>query len=303
MLLGVFLNCILYGVSMLDPTLRLRNRRDARWIKIFVLYLLFCETLNTACDTGMVYEPLIVHYDTQSRTTQVMISTPVQLFIAWRVKITSKSTVLPATISLFAIVSFVGGIATSVSVARSNEYPFFPKILGAMTTWLASSAAANVAITASLAHKLVCRRTRLAATDDLIDRIIQVTVHTGLITTVFSLIDVTLPAIVADTTVNYIWDFALSKLYSNSLLSILNARGGWKATSTFRDNALFGRETGGESMARSRTQIQVEIVTVHDRHVDRLENMVPMVLDSAACDHHEDSASAITIAQNVVDKV
>ncbi|KAF8452241.1 hypothetical protein L210DRAFT_3660565 [Boletus edulis BED1] len=268
MLLGVFLNCILYGVSMLDPTLKLRNRRDARWIKIFVLYLLFCETLNTACDTGMVFEPLIVHYgdstpaygineDTQSRTTQVMISTPVQLFIAWRVKITSKSTVLPATISLFAIVSFVGGIATSVSVARSNEYPFFPKILGAMTTWLASSAAANVAITASLAHKLLCRRTRLAATDDLIDRIIQVTVHTGLITTVFSLIDDAVPDSFCSFR-NYIWDFALSKLYSNSLLSILNARGGWKATSTFRDNALFGRETGGESMARSRTQVLFE---------------------------------------------
>ncbi|KAG6373662.1 hypothetical protein JVT61DRAFT_6328 [Boletus reticuloceps] len=233
-----------------------------------------------------------------------MISTPVQLFIAWRVKIMSKSIVLPAIISLFAIASFAGGIATSVSVARSNEYPLFSKNLGAMTTWLVSSAAANVVITASLAHKLLRRLTRLAATDDLIDRIIQLTVHTGLTTTVFSLIDVTLPVIVADTTVNYIWDFALSKLYSNSLLSILNARGGWKATSTFRDNALFGRETGGESMARSRTQIQVEIVTVHDHHVDRLENMVPtVVLDSAACDHHEDSASAITIGQNVVDKV
>ena len=35
-----------------------------------------------------------------------MISFPVQLFIAWHVKVMSKSRVLPAIISLFAIASF-----------------------------------------------------------------------------------------------------------------------------------------------------------------------------------------------------
>lgn len=54
---------------------------------------------------------------------------------------------------------------------------------------------------------------------------------------------------------NYIWDFSLSKLYTNTILSSLNARGGWKAASTVRDNVLFGQGTGGESMARSRTQV------------------------------------------------
>ena len=39
-------------------------------------------------------------------------------------------------------------------------------------------------------------------------------------------------------------DFALSKLYSNSILSTLNARGGWKVpSSTARDNVLFDRSS------------------------------------------------------------
>jgi hypothetical protein len=37
-----------------------------------------------------------------------------------------------------------------------------------------------------------------------------------------------------------VWDFALSKLYSNSLLSTLNARGGWKTGGSTRENVLFG---------------------------------------------------------------
>jgi hypothetical protein len=46
---------------------------------------------------------------------------------------------------------------------------------------------------------------------------------------------------------NYIWDFALSKLYSNSLLSTLNARGGWKATGALQENVLFGHTSGSET--------------------------------------------------------
>ena len=51
---------------------------------------------------------------------------------------------------------------------------------------------------------------------------------------------------------NYIWDFALSKLYSNSLLSTLNARGGWRTTFTNRDNVLFGTTaTAAENVINS----------------------------------------------------
>lgn len=52
---------------------------------------------------------------------------------------------------------------------------------------------------------------------------------------------------------NFVWGFALSKLYSNWLLSTLNARGGWKVTSTIQDNVLFGNGTDEEIVTRSRT--------------------------------------------------
>lgn len=105
---------------------------------------------------------------------QVMVSLPVQLFIAWRLKIISKSRVLPAIISFLAITAFckldrtlhirlscqpgsitVGGVATAVSVAIINEYAHFREFDAAALTWLGSSTAADIIITASLVYNLV----------------------------------------------------------------------------------------------------------------------------------------------------
>lgn len=84
----------------------------------------------------------------------------------------SRSSFFPCVIVFFAITSFgtscsafidsscinspiVGGIATSVSVALLNEYALFDKFHPAVLTWLGSSAAADVIITASLVYNLV----------------------------------------------------------------------------------------------------------------------------------------------------
>lgn len=53
---------------------------------------------------------------------------------------------------------------------------------------------------------------------------------------------------------NFIWDFALSKLYTNALLSTLNARVGWNkaVNANTQHNVLFGNETGGLTRGTSR---------------------------------------------------
>ncbi|KAF8129072.1 hypothetical protein EV363DRAFT_393079 [Boletus edulis] len=268
MLIGVFLNCILYGTMIIQSLMYFQTyKRDPRWFKMFVFYLLFCETLNTICNIVMMYEPLIIRYGTQRAVTvapimlsadpalTVMISLPVQLFVAWRIRIMSRSMIVPAIIGLLAIVGFLGGIATAVSVSIINEYAQFWRFYPAPITWLAASSAADIVITASLVYNLSSQRTGFAATDDLINRIIRMAIQTGLITAVSASLDILLFLIFRNATLNFIWDLTLSKLYSNSLLSTLNARGGWKVTSSVRDNVLFGNDANGETTARSRTQV------------------------------------------------
>ncbi|KAF8141305.1 hypothetical protein EV363DRAFT_1151540, partial [Boletus edulis] len=311
-LIGLLINCILYGATVVQGIVYFQTfKSDNWWMKMFVFYLLVCETLNTTFDVGVIYEPFILNYGTLRVATNapksknplmtVMISLPVQLFIAWRVKVMSKSNVLPAIISFFAIASFAGGIALTVGVILIDfQYALFSKNDGAVITWLTASAVADIIITASLVRSLLRKRTGFAVTDDIINRIIRLTVQTGLLTAVTATLDITLFLVLKGKNWNFIPDLALSKLYSNTILSSLNARGGWKAVSSVRDNVLFGRETGGESTTRSRTQIEIITTVTSDVHPPRFSGAMPMkALDSGAGYGHDDSDSSVANTERV----
>ncbi|KAH7883155.1 hypothetical protein F5I97DRAFT_1930737 [Phlebopus sp. FC_14] len=297
MLIGVFFNTILYGVLLVQSYIYFQTyKNDATWMKYFVAFLLLCETLNTGFDMGMIYEPLIIQYATPSATTYVptsedstflrdvisyanasltvlvadpvvtvTISSAVQIFVAWRLRIISASRVLPAVILFFTFVSLVGGITTTVFAVIVNEYAELHQFNGSVITWLVSSAAADIIITVSLVWTLYRKKTGFAQTDNLVNKVIRLTIQTGLITALAAIADLTLFFAASGTTVNYIADFALSKLYSNSLLSTLNARGGWKADNDIRDNVLFG-------MPAVPSAATVRTATSHQSGLERSQN-------------------------------
>jgi len=266
------LNCFLYGAVLVQTVIYVQiHRRDALWIKFFVYYLLLCETLNTGCDIATVYEPLIIHYGTPQAVEvaptmlaanpllTVMVSTPVLLFLARRVKIISHSSVLCVVIISLAIASFGGGVATMFAIILVRfQYAGFHQYDIVTVAWLASSAAAYIVITASLAYNLMYQRTGLITTDNLVNKIVWLTVQTGLITSVVASIDLGLFIVAKSTALNFIFDFCLSKLYSNSLLSTLNARGEWNAPSTIQDNVLFRDGICDTTMQNASTLIELE---------------------------------------------
>lgn len=62
---------------------------------------------------------------------------------------------------------------------------------------------------------------------------------------------------------NFIWDFSLSKLYTNALLSTLNARVGWShlnANGQNPDNVLFGTEIPGTTSESTRRAVCASFV-------------------------------------------
>ncbi|KAF8522549.1 hypothetical protein JB92DRAFT_2887901 [Gautieria morchelliformis] len=257
MLVGTFFSTILYGVVVVQAFIYYQTyKRDATWIRYFILYLVICETLATGFDIGMMYEPLVLRYATPRATTilpimlvadpimTVFISTPVQLFIGWRIKTLNGSRLLPAIICVFALSALAGGISTTVAAAIFHEFAKVHQYDGAVITWLASSAAADICITGCLVWSLHKRRTGYSATDDILNKLIRLTLQTGAITALSATLDVVLFLAAPDTTLNFIWNFSLSKLYTNSLLSTLNARAGWNnlaGDQVHRDNnILFG---------------------------------------------------------------
>ncbi|PPQ89802.1 hypothetical protein CVT25_007407 [Psilocybe cyanescens] len=188
MLIGTFFNMILYGTYHYYLTFK----RDAPWIKYLVLYLIIIESLNTGFNMAMMYQPLIEKF---------AISTPIQVFFAWRIKLLTKKNILPIIIIVLALISTGGGTYTTVLIVKLKLFSRKPELHWPALVWFLSACIADILITAVLSK----RKTGFVATDDAVSKIIRMTVQTGMLT-------------------NFLWDLSLTKLYANCLLSSLNAR-------------------------------------------------------------------------------
>ncbi|ETW83074.1 hypothetical protein HETIRDRAFT_474219 [Heterobasidion irregulare TC 32-1] len=245
MLAGTFINAVLYGVSITQVYIYVKTFRttDKQWIKGFIAVLFALDTINTVFDMAFMYDSVISHFGdvayiqnanwifcTDPALTGV-IGVTVQLFFAWRVKILTGSTAASIVIALTAILQCLAGIATSIAVGFIPAYLEFRRFKPAVIVWLAGSAACDTMITIVLVWHLRRHKGGFSTTDDVIDRIIRVTVQTGMLTSLVALIDLVL-FISSPSGLHLAFNFPLSKLYTNSLLSSLNSRKGWAFTST-----------------------------------------------------------------------
>ncbi|KAJ7036178.1 hypothetical protein C8F04DRAFT_489089 [Mycena alexandri] len=274
MLVGVFFNMILYGVFVGQVlTYYQLYRKDDAWMRYFVreqigarisprlmhssqvAYLFVLETANTGLDIGIMYQPLILEYGRipvyfpllfpSQPLIVVLVSTPIQIFFAWRIRTLTKMIWVPIVISTFAVAALTGGLWTTVKVAIIKELVHKPELHNSALLWFLASCVADILITISLVLTLSHRKTGFVSTDSVIDKIIRTTIQTGMVTSIFSILDVICFMVFPHYSINFVWDLALSKLYSNCLLSTLNARAHFNiSTSRVSGSRSRGPQTG-----------------------------------------------------------
>jgi len=198
------------------------------------------HTAQIGVKADYLYAALITHFgDTEYLTSQAtdrmlgidiaitgFVAGCIQGFFAWRIKLLIRSLgwILFPVILASSAMSFVVGIATAVLMGMIPKSGTFRIIF---SIWLSSLSIADVVITASLVVFLRNHKTGYAKTDNQIDRIMRLTVQTGLVTAVWALINLITFLSRHRTDIYLIFGFALAQLYTNSLLSNLNARRGW----------------------------------------------------------------------------
>ncbi|KAI0769910.1 hypothetical protein C8Q74DRAFT_1369157 [Fomes fomentarius] len=242
--IGVVFNIALYGIMVTQTYLYFNvYRRDKIWMKILVFVLFFCDTLNCCFDVAFLYIPLVNNFgDTEKiikadwifATDPVMtaiIAALVQLFFAWRVKILTGHIFSVCVIVVSSVAQLCGGLGTSIAVGMIPEFTNFQKFKVIVIIWLAFSAVADTLITTALVWHLRKNKTGMVVTDGIINRIIRLTVQTGLITALCAIIDLIL-FLIFPTGLHLIFNLPLSKLYTNSLMSSLNSRQGWQYDSS-----------------------------------------------------------------------
>ncbi|KAJ6479575.1 hypothetical protein C8R45DRAFT_1155561 [Mycena sanguinolenta] len=237
---GVVFNVLLFGVFIVQVHSYFRlYKTDYAWIRYLIYYLAVMETVNTVCDVGLIYEPLVkLHGDTSSDkgptllaadpVVTALISTPVQLFMAWRIRLVTKSNWLSGIVSLLAFLSLIGGVSATIVVAHFPKFTQFHLAEGPLTLWLTSAAFADLFITAFLVNFLWVNKTGFQTqADSVTDKIIFMTVQTGMLTSFAAIADVSIFLLVPNITFMFIWDLTLAKMYSIALISTLNARADW----------------------------------------------------------------------------
>ncbi|KAJ6588825.1 hypothetical protein B0H19DRAFT_1013811 [Mycena capillaripes] len=238
MFIGFFFNVVLYGAMIIQTYLyftTLAFANDKTWAKIFVVCIFVLDTLNTFFDFAYLYDSLIIHFGDVSflaRANWLFATDPVitatiafliQLFYAWRVKVLTGKIWLALFVAACSLAGLVGGIVTTVEVLLVPHFSDFIHFKAVVIVWLVAECVADVLITAILVTHLSSLKTGINDSDMLIDRIIRITMQTGLATSLCATIDLIL--FLSDTWFRHlVFNIPLCKLYTNSLLSSLNAR-------------------------------------------------------------------------------
>ncbi|KAF9451122.1 hypothetical protein P691DRAFT_773402 [Macrolepiota fuliginosa MF-IS2] len=267
-LIGTLFNVLLFGIVIAQTYLYFTTyKRDRTWMKLLVLSILVIDTFNTIFNVIYVYECVITHYgelEALAKATWSLNADPlltgvieliVQLFFAWRVHVLTRNWFLVAAVLGCCLAGGVGAFVTTYKALVIPEFARFQEFKNVVIVWLVCSSAADVLIAAILVWYLRGHKTGFRGSDMIVDRIIRVTMQTGLLTSMVAIADL-ISYLVDPTGTHLIFNLTLCKLYSNSLLSSLNSRGGWKYNTNTTQNTHTGTvgtyvDKGGASQAYS----------------------------------------------------
>ncbi|KAK7471924.1 hypothetical protein VKT23_000026 [Stygiomarasmius scandens] len=286
MLIGTILTVLLYGISVTQTYLywNTYQHKDRWFIKYFVILIFLADTAQTIFMIMYIYISLVKHFGEtaylETASTWLFSTEPalsgmiggmVQAFYAWRVKVLTGSWPLTLIILFCATASFLMGIATAIGCNIVKVFVEFQKFQVVVIIWLVCASVADIIITATLVFHLRRHRTGFRNTDSQVDRIIRLTIQTGLLTSVWAVIDM-LVFLLNPTGLHLIFNCPLAKLYTNSLLSSLNSRGGWKfddSDHTQSTKSVFQERSQRDIIQLSRSRPEVFVHVEEHEMVDR----------------------------------
>jgi len=238
--IGLILNVLLFGINVTQTYFYyIHSKRDQLWIKIWVVVIFVADFIQPLFCSIYLYRTLIVHFGdeaTSSTANNMFAVVPtmtsltaslVQIFFAWRIRILTNNWYYVA----FVIAAAVSGGACSIVIAfvglSHSRFVDFGAFKVVVIINFVSEMLADIMITSILVSFLHTHKSGFRQSDKMVDRIIRVTMQTGLLTLIFAILNMLLYLINVASGTYLISVFVTSKIYSSSFLSSLNSRQGW----------------------------------------------------------------------------
>ncbi|EJC99665.1 uncharacterized protein FOMMEDRAFT_160092 [Fomitiporia mediterranea MF3/22] len=160
-------------------------------------------------------------------TFSAIVSAWVQIFYAWRIHILSgRKRIIPCVI-IIALAQASGAIAiTAVFSSLKDLSELHTVTIYARTIlWLAGSVAADAIIAFSMIYLLYnAKNSGFGHTNKLINRLIRLTIETGLATALTALVELILYQVYQNNNLHLVLSLCLCKVYSNTFMTSLNSR-------------------------------------------------------------------------------
>ncbi|KIP03756.1 hypothetical protein PHLGIDRAFT_37268 [Phlebiopsis gigantea 11061_1 CR5-6] len=253
--LGVAISAMMYGVTCCQTFYYYRSAKgqsDPWYLKTLVAILLVLDSTHEALIIEALYHYLIIHYadpvalltNTWSLEAEVMVNAAiaflVECFLVYRLWRLSSNFLVAGVCGLFTVAHLVMNLVYPI---RALFYPELAtalvKLKSTGSSGLAVAVVADVSIAAAMSFYLHRSRTGFRRSDDMITKVMALTITTGAVTTCFVIGN--LIAYLAAPAALYVlfFNFMLGKLYINTLLTSLNTRNAIRAAQTQ------GSSTGG----------------------------------------------------------
>ncbi|KAK4054032.1 hypothetical protein OIO90_003677 [Microbotryomycetes sp. JL221] len=243
-----------------------RDPEEKKTWKWMVGFLFIMDNLHSAFCCVTMYLWTVTHYGEMAYLAKApwsfaidpamtgIVTFVCQMFFAYRVYIVSKrKIILPSLIAFLSLVSMAFSFAgTAMIYVLDREFARFNEWQYGVSTWLLTAAAADILITASLVYYLrKAVDSNHGRINSVVDRILRNTIETNGLTMIIAVVDAILFLEAPQEGWHVIPNFALIKLYFNSLLVSLNSRPSLSAMRATEGNSLPLSTCGDTSRTRN----------------------------------------------------
>ncbi|KAG9050492.1 hypothetical protein FS837_004986 [Tulasnella sp. UAMH 9824] len=275
LLLGYLFNYGLFGILILQTYIYyLSFPKDSTLIKSLVYGLFFLDTIQTVMTTHNAW-----HFLSSGWGNVGVLADPGKaLAIIERAPSLGADQFTLSVRPNNYITQGISACVTGIWFAILNDITKIALLDASAGVWLAGSAITDLFITVSLVWVLH-KKTQgdlTSNTEDIISRLIRMTVQTGAVTTFAATAELIMYLKTPENNLHMIPGLALSKLYTNTLMATLNAR-----SETFSTSQRSRSNTdGGISMSRATRRVpgqqkssngQIQVTTVQETMSDDVQ--------------------------------
>jgi len=237
---GVLASAFFGGIMTTQTYIYFRSwkpKGDGWGIKTLVAVIWTVDALQLCLITQELYWTLVDNFGNEPGLRWVpwsfaaacgaegFISFLVQCFYTRRLYILSeRNWLLAGCVAVPAFCSLAFCMLSVAKVTQNSYVPDFPHLEWAIIAWLVCAIIADIAVVTLICWYLNRGKTGFKKTDLLIDKLLFLTVNTGLLPTIAESCHLITFAILPINNLHIFFNYVVGKLYGNSFLATLNSR-------------------------------------------------------------------------------